>query len=773
MTKVFFKDFTFSSLSRKLASYWYIRPRTFSIKSFQLWNRGHQKRIFTTLQRKLGEKTKIDLNALCQEGRLNNAVYILCKEGQLRDAVDMLYVMHQQGIPTGSDTYARLLQGCIDAKNLGEGKRIQTHMSTTGFKPGSFLGNRLVNLYAKCGRLADARHMFDTMSTRDVFSWNTIIAGYTKQGCIEDARHLFDEMPERDGVSWNSLIAGYARHGHCEEALKLFIEMQRLSTQSTQFTFVSVLSACTGLLDLQQGKQIHSHVTRIGFESNVYLWNALLGMYAKCGSIEDARQVFDRIPERNVVSWNAMIAGYVQNGQGKEALVLFCQMQQAGLKPDHVTLASVLSACIKCGEVCEARHVFDEMTERDDVSWTVMIAGYAQNGYGEEALKLFGQMLFADIQPDEFTYASILRACASLATLECSQGVHAHIIRSGFEANVFVGSALVDMYAKCGSIENAGQVFNKMPARNVVSWNAMITGYAQNGCSKKAIQLFEQMLQADMKPDHITFVGVIAACSHAGLVEEGWRYFHSMSQDYGITPGADHYACMIDLLSRSGCLDEAEGLINNMPIEPDSIMWATLLSACRIYGNIELGKRAAEYLIELEPQNAGPYVMLSNLCAAAGRWDDVAMVRKLMKDRGVKKKPGYSWIQVSSKVHVFVAEDRSHAQTEKIYAVLGRLAEQMKEAGYVRDTNFVLHDVEEQQKEHSICYHSEKLALAFGLINTHSGTPIRIIKNLRVCGDCHTAIKFISQIVGREIIVRDSNLFHYFKDGICSCMDYW
>nr|ABK26521.1 unknown [Picea sitchensis] len=369
--------------------------------------------------------------------------------------------------------------------------------------------------------------------------------------------------------------------------------------------------------------------------------------------------------------------------------------------------------------------------------------------------------------------AGILRACASVAALEQGKQVHADIIKIGFELDVSVSNGLVDMYGKCGRIEDAQEVFSKLLEPDVASWNAMISGLAQHGCGKEAVLLFEQMLQTGVKPNQITFVVVLSGCSHAGLVDEGRNYFDSMTRDHGISPKAEHYSCMVDLFGRAGCLDEALNFINQMPVEPNASVWGSLLGACRVHGNIELAERAVEQLIELTPENPGTYVLLSNIYAAAGRWDDAGKVRKMMKDRSVKKEPGCSWIEVQNKVHPFIVGDSSHPQIEEIYETLETLTLQMKAAGYIPNTNFVLHDVEEEQKEWILGHHSEKLAIAFGIISTPPGTTIRVVKNLRVCGDCHTATKFISRIVSREIVLRDTHRFHHFKDGQCSCGDYW
>lgn len=315
--------------------------------------------------------------------------------------------------------------------------------------------------------------------------------------------------------------------------------------------------------------------------------------------------------------------------------------------------------------------------------------------------------------------------------------------------------------------------FDIITERDVVAWTAMIVGHAQHGEGDKALELFEQMQSEGIKPNHITFVGVLSACSHVGLINEGWQYFEFMNRDHSIVPTVDHYACMVDILGRAGRQDEAENLINQMPFKPNALVWRTLLGTCRIHGKMELGKRAAERILELEPDDDATYVLLSNMNASVGDWDNVTKIRKMMTERGIKKKVGQSWTVVKNRVHTFVACDKSHPQTDVIYAKLDELRKEMKKVGYVPDTNFVLHDVEEEQKEHLVFHHSEKLAIAFGLISTPSGSSIVIFKNLRICGDCHTAIKFISEIVTREIVVRDANRFHHFKGGFCSCNDYW
>eukprot|EP01018_Ginkgo_biloba_P031290 Gb_27322 [translate_table: standard] len=690
-----------------------------------------------------------DFNALCREKRLN-------------------------GSNTNTTTNTSLLEACNDLKEL---KQVHAHMLRSGLDRDVFLNTKLVSMYATLCSMDNARLVFDKIAKRDVFLWNV-------------------------------MIRGYARYGPCEEAVWLYYQMEAAGIQPNKFTFPFVLMACSSLSALEEGKKIHDYIVRTGFESDVFVRTALIDMYAKCGNIKVARQLFEKMFKRNVVSWNAMIAGNAHSGNAYEALTLFREMQLENIKLDRATLVSTLPACAhlaalqqgksihgyiirsgfdsdilvgtalidlyaKCGDIEIAHRLFDKMAKRNVVSWNAMIAGYAQKGHANEALALFHQMQLANMKPDPFTMVSVLPACAHLAALQQGKCLHGCVIRAGFESDVFVGTALIDMYAKSGNMEIARHLFDKMSKRNIVSWNAMISGYGMHGHGDDALALFDQMQWVGVKPNDITFVGILSACSHAGLVDEGWHYFDCMSRDYSITPSLEHYACMVDLLGRAGLLDEAHNFIKNMPLEPGASVWGALLGACRIHCNIELGEHVAEQIFELEPGNVGCFVLLSNIYAAAGRWDEVRKVRMLMKDRGLKKTQGCSFIEVNKRAHAFAAGDRSYCQSEEIYATLEILAGQMKEAGYVPNKNFVLHDVGEELKEHMLCSHSEKLAIAFGLINTSPRIPIHITKNLRICDDCHSATKFISKIIGRKIIVRDANRFHHFKDGLCSCADYW
>jgi pentatricopeptide repeat protein len=394
-------------------------------------------------------------------------------------------------------------------------------------------------------------------------------------------------------------------------------------------------------------------------------------------------------------------------------------------------------------------------------------------GQGQKALELFQQMQQEGVRPNSVTFVGVLNACASVIALEEGRRVHQQIIQSGLESDVFVGSSLVDMYAKCGSIEDACRVFNKMPSRDVVTWTAILGGFAMHGHGREALKHFEQMCDEGVQPDDITFVCVLSACSHAGLVDEGMCLYASMIRDYMIPAKLEHYTCMVDLLGRAGHLQEAENMVMAMPCKPQAAAWMALLGACRIHGNVGMAECVAKRILELEPENAAVYVLLSNIYAAAGNRHLCENVERQRKERGAKKQPGRTWIEVNNEVHTFVVQGQDHPQMIEIHAELQRLSGLMHNAGYVPCTELVLDDVEEEEKVSHLCHHSEKLAIAFGLINTAPGTPLRIRKNLRVCKDCHTSTKFISKIVGRSIAVRDANRFHHFEDGVCSCMDYW
>lgn len=601
-------------------------------------------------------------------------------------------------------------------------------------------------MYLKCGKMGDAHRVFDRMAQRSVVSWSALVIGYASRGNVDEAMKLFELMQssgvEPNSVTWNGLIAGFSHSGNSHKSVILFQRMHAEGFIPDGPSVSSALPAVGDIEDVVFGGQIHGYVIQAGLESDGCVVSALIDMYGKCRHAEEMVRIFDELGQMEVGSCNALVAGLSRNGLAGDALQAFKRFKGQGINLNVV-------------------------------SWTSIVACCAQNGKDMEALELFREMQLAGVEPNSVTIPCLLPACANIASLMPGKSAHCFSLRKGFFEDVYVASALVDMYAKCGRIRDARSIFDAMPMRNVVSWNAMIGGYAMHGKANDVMELFNLMQTSLQKPNFITLTCVLSACSQAGLTAEGERYFYKMYQDHGIIARMEHYACMVSLLGRAGKLEEAYDLIKGMPSEPDACVWGALLSSCRVHGNVRLGEIAAGKLFELEPGNAGNYVLLSNIYAAKGMWDGVDKVRDMMKSTGVRKNPGCSWIEIKDKVHMLLAGDKSHPQMNQITDRLEKLNADMKRLGYLPSTDFVLQDVEEQDKEQILCGHSEKLAIALGLLNTSPGTPLRVIKNLRICGDCHVAIKFISSFERREIFIRDTNRFHHFKDGACSCGDYW
>ncbi|XP_058073631.1 putative pentatricopeptide repeat-containing protein At5g52630 [Magnolia sinica] len=569
----------------------------------------------------------------------------------------------------------------------------------------------------------------------------------------------------------------------------------------------SLLQALTFSRSLTNGQQLHAHVIKTGVRNIALLSNYLINFYSKCQRPFDSRQVFDEIPYKKPTSWSSVISSFAQNELPDLSLEFFRRMLEAGIRPDDHIFPSATKSCAilsstlcgrsihslalktgfdldvfvgsslvdmyaKCGEIRDARQMFDEMPERNVVSWSGMIYGYAQFGEDEEALRLFKRALAADLAVNDFTYSSVIRVCGHSTLLELGSQVHCLCLKTSFNSSSFVGSSLISLYSKCGIVEEAYRVFDQMPDRNLGAWNSMLIACAQHGHTQKAFKIFGQMEMVGIRPNFITFLCMLSTCSHAGLVEKGEIYFRLMSE-HGIEPGAQHYACMVDLLGRAGKLPDAVTFIEKMPIEPTESIWGALLTGSRIHGDTETAAFAADKLFESGSMSSGAHVLLSNAYAAVGRWADAARARKMMRDRGVKKETGLSWVEEGNRVHTFASGDRSHPVTEEIYRKLAELEKEMERAGYIADTSFVLHDLDSEEKKQAIRYHSERLAIAFGLISFPPDRLIRVMKNLRICGDCHTAIKFVSKCTARTVILRDNNRFHRFEGGMCSCGDYW
>ncbi|WZZ01875.1 hypothetical protein YC2023_074203 [Brassica napus] len=587
------------------------------------------------------------------------------------------------------------------------------------------------------------------------------------------------------------------------KALRAMDTLQSHGLWADSATYSELIKCCMSHRAVHEGNLVRRHLYFNGHQPMLFLANVLINMYVKFNLLTDAHNVFDEMPLRNVVSWTTMISAYSKCKQQQKALELLVSMLREGVRPNVYTYSSVLRSCeemsdvrmlhcgiikeglesdvfvksalidvfAKLGEPEDALSVFDEMVTGDAIVWNSIIGGFAQNSKNDEALKLFKRMKRAGFTAEQATLTSVLRACTGLTLLELGMQAHVHIVK--YDQDLILNNALVDMYCKCGSLDDARRVFNGMKERDVITWSTMISGLAQNGYSQEALELFESMKASGTKPNYITIVGVLFACSHAGLLEDGWYYFRSMKKLYGIDPVREHYGCMIDLLGKAGKLDDAVKLLNEMECEPDAVTWRTLLGACRVQGNMVLAEYAAKKVIELDPDDAGTYTVLSNIYANSQKWDSVEEIRTRMRDRGIKKEPGCSWIEVNKNIHAFIIGDESHPLIVEVKEKLKQLIDRMIGIGYVPETNFVLQDLEGEQMEDSLRHHSEKLALTFGLMTLPLGKVIRIRKNLRICGDCHVFFKLASKLENRSVVIRDPIRYHHFEDGKCSCGDYW
>ncbi|ESR64222.1 hypothetical protein CICLE_v10010823mg [Citrus x clementina] len=701
-----------------------------------------------------------------------------------------------------------LLSKCTNMQNI---KQVHSQIIKTGLHNTQFALSKLIEICAVSpfGDLSYALLVFETIREPNQVIWNNIIRGHSLSSSPVVAIKFYVRMILSGFVpntyTFPFILKSCAKISAISEGKQIHAHVLKLGLESDPFVHTSLINMYAQNGELESARLVFNKSSL----RDAVSYTALITGYASRGYLDDARQLFDEMPVRDVVSWNAMIAGYAQSGRYEEALAIFQKIREENFVPNESTVVTVLSACAhmgslelgnwvcslieghglgsnlhvtnalidmysKCGGLVKARDLFESIEKRDVISWNVMIGGYTHTSDYKEALMLFRQMLQSNIEPNDVTFLSVLPACAYLGALDLGKWIHAYIDKNHQKLNnVSLWTSLIDMYAKCGNIKAAEQVFDGMGYKTLASWNAMISGLAMHGKADKALSLFSRMIGEGLQPDDITFVGVLSACNHAGLLDIGRQYFNAMIQDYKISPKLQHYGCMVDLLGRAGLFDEAEALLKTMEMKPDAAIWTSLLGACRVHGRLELGESVAKHLLELEPENPGAYVLLSNMYAGAGRWDDVATIRTRLNDKGMKKVPGCSSIEVGSVVHEFLVGDKVHPQSKHIYEMLDEIDALLEKSGFVPDTSEVLYDMDEEWKEGALSHHSEKLAIAYGLISTKPGTTIRIVKNLRVCGNCHSATKLISKIFNREIIARDRNRFHHFKDGNCSCNDYW
>ncbi|TKW05409.1 hypothetical protein SEVIR_7G173600v4 [Setaria viridis] len=711
-----------------------------------------------------------------------NAVISSYTQGGLVSEVFGLYKdMRRRGLRPTRSTFASVLSAAANIAAFDEGQQVHAAAVRHGLDANVFVGSSLINLYVKHGCISDAKKVFDFSTEKNIVMWNAMLYGfvqnelqeetiqmfqymrkaglevddftfvsvlgacinldsldlgrqvhcmtikncmdadlfvsnatldmYSKLGAIDVAKALFSLMPDKDSVSWNALIVGLAHNEEEEEAVCTLKRMKHYGIAPDEVSFATAINACSNIQATETGKQIHCASIKYNVCSNHAVGSSLIDLYSKHGDIESSRKVLSQVDASSIVPRNAFITGLVQNNREDEAIELFQQVLKDGFKPSSFTFASILSGCaglissvigkqvhcytlksgllsqdaslgislvgiyLKCKLLEDANKLLKEVPDgKNLVGWTAIISGYAQNGYSDQSLVMFWRMRSCDVRSDEATFASVLKACSEIAALADGKEIHGLIIKSGFVSYETAASALIDMYAKCGDVISSFEIFKGLKNKqDIMPWNSMIVGFAKNGYANEALLLFQKMQESQLKPDEVTFLGVLIACSHAGLISEGRNFFDSMSQAYGLTPRVDHYACFIDLLGRGGHLEEAQEVIDHLPFRADGVIWATYLAACRMHKDEEGGKVAAKKLVELEPRSSSTYVFLSSMHAASGNWVEAKVAREAMREKGVAKFPGCSWITVGNKTSLFVVQDTHHPESLSIYEMLGNL----------------------------------------------------------------------------------------------------
>ncbi|KAL3634463.1 hypothetical protein CASFOL_021517 [Castilleja foliolosa] len=606
---------------------------------------------------------------------------------------------------------SHLIKACVEPghRSIPVARQLHSIIITGGFSNLKFVSNHLVNAFIKLGSLETALKLFDKMPDKNIMSYNIVIGGYIQNAQLGPAMEVFKNMGQRNSATWNAVITGMINYEFNDQGLRLFQEMRMDGFLSDAYTLGSVLRACAGMKDLIKGKQVHCYSVRSGLELNPVVGRSTAHMYMRCGSLTEGELVIKQMPVLDIVAFNTLIAGRVQNGCPTGALDLYRMMKVSGLRPDKITFASTITSC------------------------------------------------------------------SDLSTLGQGQQIHAEVVKTGSLSVVAVISSLISMYSRCGCLDDAMKIFEEKKGveNDLVLWSSMISAYGFHGKGKEAIELFKKMALNGIEANEVTFLSLLYACSHCGLKDEGLEYFDLMVNKYKLKPETKHYTCIVDLLGRTGRLDEAEHLIRSMPVKPDKITWKTLLSACRIHKNADMAKRIADEIIKIDPLDSASYILLSNAQASAKRWEGVLDIRKRMRGKMVKKEPGISWFELRNEVYRFSMGDKSHPRSDEIESYLNDLMDEIRSRGYVPDKGVFMHDMDLEENEYNLVHHSEKLAVAFALMSTPESVPIRIMKNLRVCDDCHVAMKYISLVRNREIVLRDSSRFHRFKNGDCSCGDFW
>ncbi|CAD5326633.1 unnamed protein product [Arabidopsis thaliana] len=765
--------------------------------------------------------------------------------GEPASALALYWNMRVEGVPLGLSSFPALLKACAKLRDIRSGSELHSLLVKLGYHSTGFIVNALVSMYAKNDDLSAARRLFDGFQEKgDAVLWNSIlssystsgksletlelfremhmtgpapnsytivsaltacdgfsyaklgkeihasvlkssthsselyvcnalIAMYTRCGKMPQAERILRQMNNADVVTWNSLIKGYVQNLMYKEALEFFSDMIAAGHKPDEVSMTSIIAASGRLSNLLAGMELHAYVIKHGWDSNLQVGNTLIDMYSKCNLTCYMGRAFLRMHDKDLISWTTVIAGYAQNDCHVEALELFRDVAKKRMEIDEMILGSILRASSvlksmlivkeihchilrkglldtviqnelvdvygKCRNMGYATRVFESIKGKDVVSWTSMISSSALNGNESEAVELFRRMVETGLSADSVALLCILSAAASLSALNKGREIHCYLLRKGFCLEGSIAVAVVDMYACCGDLQSAKAVFDRIERKGLLQYTSMINAYGMHGCGKAAVELFDKMRHENVSPDHISFLALLYACSHAGLLDEGRGFLKIMEHEYELEPWPEHYVCLVDMLGRANCVVEAFEFVKMMKTEPTAEVWCALLAACRSHSEKEIGEIAAQRLLELEPKNPGNLVLVSNVFAEQGRWNDVEKVRAKMKASGMEKHPGCSWIEMDGKVHKFTARDKSHPESKEIYEKLSEVTRKLeREVGYVADTKFVLHNVDEGEKVQMLHGHSERIAIAYGLLRTPDRACLRITKNLRVCRDCHT-----------------------------------
>ncbi|XP_058763798.1 pentatricopeptide repeat-containing protein At1g19720-like [Vicia villosa] len=724
------------------------------------------------------------------------------------ETVELFHEMMEDGVLPDEFLLPKVLQACGKCRDLETGRLIHSLVIRLGMPYSDHVHNSIISVYAKCGEMDCAKRIFECMDERDSIAWNAMISGFCQNGEVEQAQKYFDAM-QKEGidpslVTWNILIACYNQLGYCDLAIRLMRKMECFGIAPDVYTWTSMISgftqkgtishaldllremflagvepnsitiasaasACASLKSLSMGLEIHSIAVKMNLVCNVLIGNSLIEMYSKCGNLEGAQHIFDMMLERDEYSWNSIIGAYFQAGFCGKAHELFTKMQESKSPPNVVTWNIMITGYMHCGAEDQALGIFksiekDGKVKRNVASWNSLITGFIQSGQKDKALQIFRNMQFCQIAPNSVTILSILPACDNLVANKKVKETHCFAVRRNLVSELHVSNSLINCYAKSGNLVYSRNIFYRLSRKDVVSWNSMLSGYVLHGCSKSALDLFYQMRKLGLQPNRGTFISILLAYGHAGMVDEGKSVFSCITREYLIRPGLEHYSAMVYLLGRSGKLAEALKFIQNMPVEPNSSVWDALLTACRIHKNFVMAVLAGKRLLELEPGNNTTRYLLSQTYSLCGKFE-------LEEEKAVSKPVGQCWIERNNTVHTFVVGDQSNPSSDKLCSWLKRVAVNVKRQTHVFDSELC---IEEEEKENTSGVHSEKLAIAFALIDFHS-TPqiLRIVKNLKMCRDCHDTAKYISLAYKCEIYLSDSKCLHHFKDGHCSCRDYW